>query len=190
MHRPSSSCSRACCSPCSRDCMSRVVHASVWYSYLPSAETFPLCFDEGEGKHKRLCLLSHSLPPSPSHWSFSGLPGFFFFFLQQRCKIQASIFMHLEPFCVRSVRVRARSAGTSARPPQPSGKQVILQLHCKEFSAALTWWAKAGSWKLLTWISVSPCERTFFLLGARGTLGNVVLAVKPRTAASLFIYSA
>lgn len=143
------------------------------------------------GGEAQKTLPSFSLPPSIAlALELQRLAWVFFFFLQQRCKIQASIFMHLEPFCVRSVRVRARSAGTSARPPQPSGKQVILQLHCKEFSAALTWWAKAGSWKLLTWISVSPCERTFFLLGARGTLGNVVLAVKPRTAASLFIYSA
>lgn len=72
MHRPFSTCSGARCSSCSRDCISLVLHTSVSYSYLPSAETFPLCFDEGEGKHKRLCLLSHSLPPSPSHWSFSG----------------------------------------------------------------------------------------------------------------------
>lgn len=33
--------------------------------------------------------------------------------------------MHLEPFCVRSVRVRAQSAGVIARPTQASGKQVI-----------------------------------------------------------------
>lgn len=46
---------------------------SVWWrsctvrfgSYLPSAETFPLCSDGGEGRHKRLCLPSRSLPPSP-----------------------------------------------------------------------------------------------------------------------------
>ncbi|KAK5906402.1 hypothetical protein CgunFtcFv8_002272 [Champsocephalus gunnari] len=31
--------------------------------------------------------------------------------------------MHLEPFCVRSVRVRAQSAGVIARPTQASGKQ-------------------------------------------------------------------
>lgn len=71
MHRPCSSCSGACSKACSSDCMSLVLHRSA--SYLPLAETFPLCFEEGEGKHKRLCLLSHSLPPSPSYWSFSGL---------------------------------------------------------------------------------------------------------------------
>ena len=51
---------------------------------------------------------------------------------------------------------------------------IILQLHCKEFSAPLTWWAKAGSWKLLTWISHSPCERTFFLLRTQGMPGLAV----------------
>lgn len=83
MHGPCPSCSGARGAPCSTDCMSVVLHGSVWCSYLPLAETFPLCFDEGEGKHKRLCLLSRSLPPSPSHWSFSRS---LFFFLQQRCK--------------------------------------------------------------------------------------------------------
>lgn len=73
MHRPSPACSRACCRTCSTDCIGVVLQRSHSYSYLPLAETFPLCFDGGEGKHKRLCLLSHSLPPSPSHWSFSGL---------------------------------------------------------------------------------------------------------------------
>lgn len=68
MHRPCSTCSGARCKPCTV-----VLHGSVSCSYLLSAETFPLCFDGGEGKHKRLCLLSHSLPPSPSRWRFSGL---------------------------------------------------------------------------------------------------------------------
>lgn len=72
MHGPWPSCGGARAAPCSTDCTSVVLHGSVCRSYLPSAETFPLCFDEGEGKHKRLCLLSRSLPPSPSQWSFGG----------------------------------------------------------------------------------------------------------------------
>lgn len=79
MHGPCASCRGACGAPCSTDCMLAVVHGLVRFSYLLSAETFPLCFDGGEGKHKS--LLSRSLPPSPSRWSFSRSP-----FLQQRCK--------------------------------------------------------------------------------------------------------
>ena len=102
---------------------------------------FPFALMRGRGSTKDFAFfLTPSLHRPRTGASAACLGVFFFFFAtkMQRCKIQASIFMHLEPFCVRSVRVRARSAGTSARPPQPSGKQVILQLHCKEFSAALT----------------------------------------------------
>lgn len=109
--------------------------------------------------------------------------------LQQRCKIQASIFMHLEPSWVRAVRVRARGAGMDAQPAQASEKRVILQMRCKEFYAALTWWAKAGSWKLLTWIRVSPCETTFFLLGARRIVGNGVATIKRREALTKYVPS-
>lgn len=90
MHGPCPSCSGARGAPCSTDCMSVVLHGSVWCSYLPLAETFPLCFDEGEGKHKRLCLLSRSLPPSPSHWSFSRSRFFFFATKMQKNQLRSS----------------------------------------------------------------------------------------------------
>ena len=100
-------CSGACCSRAAV-----IAHGS----YLPSAETFPLCSGGGEGKHKRLCLLSHSLPPSPSHWrSFGGS------LCNKRCKIRASILMHLEPFCVRVAGIRAKSNITIAQPPELPG---------------------------------------------------------------------
>lgn len=170
MHRPRSTCSGACCKPCSTDCTSVVLHRSVSYSYLPLAETFPLCFDEGEGKHKRLCLLSHSLPPSPSRWSFSGL------LCNRDAKYKPRSSCTWSLFASEACASAQRALFQLHSPRRRRGKEVILQLHCKEFSAALTWWAKAGSWKLLTWISMSPCERTFFLLGAQRIMGNVVLA--------------
>lgn len=124
MHRPRSRCSRARRDACSRDCMRVVVHGSR--PYLPSAETFPLCFDGGEGKHKRLCLPSRSLPPS--NWSFRRLA------LQQRCKIQASVFMHLEPFSVRGARVRARGG---LRMHGPRGRQEIWGIRAKALQRIL-----------------------------------------------------
>lgn len=126
MHGPWPGCGGARAAPCSTDCTSVVLHGSVCRSYLPSAETFPLCFDEGEGRHKRLCLLSRSLPPSPSQWSFGGSRS-----ATKMQQTRASFFMHLEPFRVRGVRVGAGSVGTDARRPPATGDEVILQLRCK-----------------------------------------------------------
>lgn len=92
MHGPRASCRGARGAPCSTDCMSAVVHGSVRFSYLLAAETFPLCFDGGEGKHKS--LLSRSLPPSPSRRRFSRSP----FFLQQRCKNEPQSSCTWSPF--------------------------------------------------------------------------------------------
>lgn len=108
MHWPCSTCTNARCKTCSSDCIAVVLHRSLSYSYLPLAETFPLCFDGGEGKHKRLCLLSHSLPPSPSHWSFSGL------------------------LCNKDAKYKPRSSCTwslFASEPCVSVQRAILQLH-------------------------------------------------------------
>lgn len=139
MHGPCASCRGARGAPCSTDCTAAVVHGSVWFSYLLSAETFPLCFGGGEGKHKS--LLSRSLPPSPSRRSFSRSP-----FFATKMQKRASIFMHLEPFRVQSVRVGARARGTDARRPRRRQKRDFCKYTAKKFSAALTWWAK--SWQL------------------------------------------
>ena len=162
-------CSDACGTMCSTGCISIVLQRLPSYSYLPLAETFPLCSGGGEGKHKRLCLLSHSLPPSPSHWRFGGL------LCKTRCEIQALIFMHLDPFCVPGRVYPCTKRLCYCTICKTVRSWIILQLHCKEFSAPLTWWAKAGSWNLLTWISHSPCERTFFLLRTQGMPGLAVV---------------
>lgn len=167
MHGPCASCRGARSAPCSTDCMLAVVHGSVRFSYLLSAETFPLCFDGGEGKHKS--LLSRSLPPSPSRRSFSRSP-----FLQQRCKNEPRSSCTWSPFAFDAC-ASAPAAAVPMHGVRGDGESAIsantLQ---KKFPAALTWWPRAGSWKLLTWISASPCESAFFLLGAQRTLGNVV----------------
>lgn len=131
MHGPCASCRGARGAPCSTDCTSALVHGSARFSYLLSAETFPLCFDGGEGKHKS--LLSRSLPPSPSRRSFSRSPLF-----ATKMQKRASIFMHLEPFCVRCVRVGARSRGTNARRPRRRERRDFCKDTAKNFSAALT----------------------------------------------------
>lgn len=139
MHGPCASCRGARGAPCSTDCMAVVVHGSVWFSYLLSAETFPLCFDGGEGKHKS--LLSRSLPPSPSRRSFSRSP-----FLQQRCKNEPRSSCTWSPFAFKAC-ASAPAAAVPMHGVRGVGESAIsantLQ---KKSSAALTWWAK--SWQL------------------------------------------
>lgn len=124
MHGPCASCRGARGAPCSTDCMAVVVHGSVWFSYLLSAETFPLCFDGGEGKHKS--LLSRSLPPSPSRGASAARP-----FCNKDAK--TSLDLHALGALFRSKRAR--------RHPRPryqctasaaSGKARFLQIHCKK----------------------------------------------------------
>lgn len=128
MHGPCASCRGARGAPCSTDCTAAVVHGSVRFSYLLSAETFPLCFDGGEGKHKS--LLSRSLPPSPSRRSFSRSP-FFFFLCNKDAK--TSLDLHALGALLRSERAcrhprpRYRCTASAA-----SGKARFLQIHCKK----------------------------------------------------------
>lgn len=132
MHGPCASCRGARGTPCSTDCMSAVVHGSVRLPYLLSAETFPLCFDGGEGKHKS--LLSRSLPPSPSRRSFSCSPLFLFFFLQQRCKKKkTSLDLHALGAPSPSLRARRRPLPRyQCTASAATGKARFLQMHCKE----------------------------------------------------------
>lgn len=137
---------------------------SPWLRHFPSA------LKRGRGGTKDFAFsLAPSLHRPSSRWSF------------WRLALQTKM-QKYEPRSSCTLSLLASEAcvsvhgplGLNARPPPASQKEVILQLLCRESAAALTWWAKAGSWKLLTWIRVNPCERTFFLLVVQRIVGNGV----------------
>lgn len=55
-----------------------------------------------------------------------------FFFCATKMQKRASIFMHLEPFCVQSVRVGTRGPGTDARRPRRRGKRDFCKYTAKK----------------------------------------------------------
>ncbi|CAB1439108.1 unnamed protein product [Pleuronectes platessa] len=106
---------------CTRRASTRaeLVVKSVHVNLVTGGGTMRVC--SGGGGEAQKTLPSFSLPPSIA-------PELQRLVVQQRCRNRASIFMHLEPSCVRSVRVRARGEGTSARAPQASRKGVNVQM--------------------------------------------------------------
>lgn len=147
MHGPCASCRGARSAPCSTDCMLAVVHGSVRFSYLLSAETFPLCFDGGEGKHKS--LLSRSLPPSPSRRSFSCSP-----FLQQRCKNEPRSSCTWSPFAFDAC-ASAPAAAVPMHGVRGDGKSAISANTLQKIPRSTYMMAK--SWQLKA-LNLDQCE--------------------------------
>lgn len=150
MHGPRWSCSRALCKPCNAGCISEVLHGSLSKKKVPTSfwHGHLVFWVGGRGSTKDFAFL---VAPS--------------FHLSLAVRLQAGLLATKVQNTSRDLHAlgafgrRVTCSPCKGCPFNCTQRKRgdFCNRSAKKPRQALTWWAKASSWDLLTWISVSPC---------------------------------